>query len=92
MNLYRWTSEYLRAFAPGDIIVQAKTVDEARSKILVDFDAHLEWHRQDVWDDYVGTYGEPDSTSYREQLNRLRDDISRPPEVIHGVLWIRGSS
>ena len=87
MTLYHWNSvDVLKEYSPGDIIVSAESVEQAREKATEAFKAYFlayyDW--LDIEND--------DKEQYISLLEMLKKDLSIPPVVVDSdVVLIRGS-
>lgn len=84
MNLYRWRSKMLKAWADGYIIVQAETIEEARSKIK---GKAFEWLKENKFCYYDPT---EDGELMNEYLDTLDEDLAKDPEIMD-VIFLEGS-
>lgn len=94
MNLYRWKSRLLQAYAPGYIVAMAETVEEARANVLANY-RPLEENgpTEDIYlitmHDYNDDEFEP---KMEERKQTLQADLAAEPEIFPaGVIFLRGS-
>jgi len=94
VKLFHWDRmEVLENYAPGDAIVMAETVEEARGKLRADFERYC---RGDVgrWS-YFWEEGEKLDPEYadlwREKLEQFERDIAAEPKIITSAIFITGS-
>lgn len=95
MKLYHWNSEVIRGVDPGDIVVMAESVEEARELVRNHFmEAEAEASRR--FKEWYDTQ-ELDHPGYfvRQQANKLdmlEADLAQKPKVIFTqVVFIPGS-
>jgi hypothetical protein len=92
VNLYKWRSAALANYGKGYIIVQAKTVDGARQRALMQYDRYLR-DRYYYYFNSDGTISDQDDRrTIEEYVARFTQDISVDPEIIDpGIILIEGS-
>lgn len=87
MNLYVWNSLYLKAYASGTIVVIAPSVEEARRKARINFEA-------DIRERHEWLFLDPNDPDEQEMIEEHRakfeNDIASEPETTE-VLFIGGS-
>ena len=89
--LYYWDSEYTADYSNGYIIVEANSVQEARTKAINAFDAHYR-ERFHYWN-FPGTLDatEDDVAHYAEYKEKFMSDMAaEPTELADGLIFIRG--
>lgn len=86
MKTFVWKSRYLEQYASGSIVVNAKTVEDARKKVISYFDKHD--REENEWN-YQSHCDEDDKKDINSRLNILKEDISTNPQIID-VLFISG--
>ena len=94
MNLYRWNSEALRNYASGDVVVLAESVEQARKKVLQEYQPDVEGHSTE--EVYLVMLKLTEDEDYEEELAKywdlIRHDLAQEPELVEsGVIFIRGS-
>lgn len=88
MILFRWTSEALRNYAPGDIIVMAPDVRRARLKAQSAFISFF----CDMWGYDENDMDEWESDLLNEKLDLLDADLAAEPAIVEtGAVCISGS-
>lgn len=91
MKLFSWSSEHLRNWAPGYIVVMAKDVDEAR--VLASKEVNKQIFERYFW--HYGSMEDLDEEQLEEfysYLMTFKDDIAKEPEEIEAhVMFISGS-
>jgi hypothetical protein len=90
--LFHWNrSKYLEGYAPGDILAEAATIEEAKELVLAEFETHFREHVLFL-NDKTAALDEEDLERYVQDLALLREDIAKEPAVIErGAVFIRGS-
>ena len=94
MNLYKWDSNLLKNYGPGDIIVMAETVEQARKKVYMVFDPMEE--NGPFEDHYIKILEEMGDEDFVDELAtkaiQLINDLAPEPALVtSGVVCIRGS-
>jgi len=69
-KLFHWTSRALASYALGNIIVMAKSIQEAREKAVAQFLDEFSWMLYD-------------EERKAELIEQLRKDLEDEPEVYH---------
>ena len=95
MKLFHWnTSEALRQYARGNIIVMAETVDEARDIAKAEFEKFCrdesgpmgwKFYDESFWDEY-------DKEVHETFMQKFYDDIAKDPIDNKVAIFIMGSS
>lgn len=94
MNLYRWKSQLMAAYAPGYIVAMAETVEEARAKVLSEYRPLEEGGpSEDITLIVMRDYNDDELEERLEaRMKTLREDLAAEPEIIPaGVIFLRGS-
>ena len=96
MNLYVWTSEYLKNYSDGTIIVVAESIELARLKAIVEFERynkevkHECLYQDGVMTEWAIEMGEDKVVEEERQL--FMADIAKEPEIMkNSVLFLGGS-
>lgn len=92
MKMYVWSSQLLSNYGPGTIAVMAESVEDARWKVLQDYDPLCD---DGKWEDtylkcLYGMDDEEFGEALKERTEMLQEDISKEP-ITTDVLVIRGS-
>jgi hypothetical protein len=96
MYLYYWSSELLRDFGAGHILVAATSADGAREKVLALYDPLDE--SSPAYEPYLACLkGCTDAQEYAEEYAALLDTLARdlavaPTLITDAVVFIRGSA
>jgi len=93
-SLYHWSSESLKAYSEGDIIVMAETVEQARDKVYAQFNPLADGNPfEDHYLQMLKLNDDEDlQYEYTEKLNVLREDLDKEPTIVStDVVLIRGS-
>lgn len=87
LKLFRWSSEYLKNYRNGDILVMASSSDDARQLAMEEF--HRYDRKRYEYDYFEGFGGDEDIAA---RLAVFQKDIEKEPEVIEPpVLFLTGS-
>ena len=91
MPLFHWSAcEVLKAYAPGDIFVEAQSVEEARIIAVHDFWEHLK--QRPLYEFYFEYPNDEDQERIDAEFAMLREDIAKEPRIItKGAVFIEGS-
>ena len=92
MHLFHWTwSKALQRYAPGNIIVMAANIQQAREKVMAVIDQFI--FEEDYWMfESKDQLDETDILEFAEKRARFEEDLSiKPITVMDGVILLKGS-
>lgn len=85
-KMYRWHSELLANYGPGQIVVSAISIDEAKNLARASMDDLLK-------ERYFYMYNSEDENDIAELKEYFEKDLSEDPDIIsNNCLFIEGSN
>lgn len=91
MNLYRWSSELLKNYGPGNIVVMAPTVSAARNRAKAACTKYIAEYVGEIFAGLSDT--DEDKVEYQQRLTtKMNEDLAKEPQVVmEAVVLIQGS-
>jgi hypothetical protein len=83
MKLYVWRSLYLANWAPGYMMAVAQSPEEAKQRIMEEFERHY-------WEGWRNKEDPEDQEEFLKQRETTEEDLQALPEEVE-VLFILGS-